>query len=270
MNALRGAMGGVAALCLLSEAAGGVRQAPSFAERVRAQTVLERVQYAHQIGASRPFEEAVSQGLIERKVRNYLRKSLALERDFKTPVTGAMLDREAERIATGTRMPGRLREIYRALGNDPTLVRECFVRPILVDRLVRNFVGAENWDAWWTDAGARLDPGALVIPPQTATALPQPREGADPAMADLASAPLSSADLPSADRSSIQPAASGGCDPAGAWDDGALTIPPNGRYGHTAIWTGNTVIFWGGAENSGGRYDPLTDTWLPTSRINAP
>lgn len=38
-----------------------------------------------------------------------------------------------------TRMPERLRELYAALGNDLLLIQECLVRPVLVDRLSRNF-----------------------------------------------------------------------------------------------------------------------------------
>jgi N-acetylneuraminic acid mutarotase len=47
---------------------------------------------------------------------------------------------------------------------------------------------------------------------------------------------------------------------------------PAARYFHTAVWTGREMIVWGGwsstangSLNSGGRYDPITDRWLPTS-----
>jgi hypothetical protein len=49
---------------------------------------------------------------------------------------------------------------------------------------------------------------------------------------------------------------------------------PAGRYYHTAIWTGMEMTVWGGRasggpsgtqENTGGRYDPATDAWTPTS-----
>ncbi len=43
-----------------------------------------------------------------------------------------------------------------------------------------------------------------------------------------------------------------------------------GRSYHTAVWTGTEMIVWGGqvernSENTGGRYNPATDSWLPTS-----
>lgn len=49
---------------------------------------------------------------------------------------------------------------------------------------------------------------------------------------------------------------------------------PDARYEHNAAWTGEEMIVWGGLGgtistihylNSGGRYDPATDTWRSTS-----
>jgi N-acetylneuraminic acid mutarotase len=49
---------------------------------------------------------------------------------------------------------------------------------------------------------------------------------------------------------------------------------PLSRSRHTAVWTGSEMIVWGGynvgATNTGGRYDPATDTWVVTSTTNAP
>src|SRR6185369_1690019 len=50
-------------------------------------------------------------------------------------------------------------------------------------------------------------------------------------------------------------------------------VPTTRRY-HTAVWTGSEMIIWGGltlannvttARNTGGRYNPASDSWLPTS-----
>ncbi len=54
--------------------------------------------------------------------------------------------------------------------------------------------------------------------------------------------------------------------------------PPTKRYSHTAIWTGSEMIVWGGTDgvsasvklNTGGRYDPVTDTWKATTMVGAP
>jgi len=53
---------------------------------------------------------------------------------------------------------------------------------------------------------------------------------------------------------------------------------PSKRYVHTAVWTGTKMIVWGGyggllpspVLNTGGIYDPATDTWTAMSTINAP
>ena len=111
----------------------------SFEQRVRAQEAIERVYYSHQLGTNIPFEQAVSRELLEKKVRTYLGQSAALEKFWRTPVTAEALERELERVAENTRFPERLREIYAALGHDSIVIQECFVRPLLVDRLARGF-----------------------------------------------------------------------------------------------------------------------------------
>ena len=50
---------------------------------------------------------------------------------------------------------------------------------------------------------------------------------------------------------------------------------PSGRFAHTAVWSGSEMIVWGGSGdadpvNSGGRYNPVTDSWTATSTTNAP
>lgn len=46
---------------------------------------------------------------------------------------------------------------------------------------------------------------------------------------------------------------------------------PAARYDHTAVWTGTEMIIWGGSDgggtvmNSGGRYYPGSNNWLPIS-----
>jgi len=55
----------------------------------------------------------------------------------------------------------------------------------------------------------------------------------------------------------------------------ATAIEPGPRDYHTAVWTGNEMIVWGGehdnvALNSGGRYNPATDVWTAITTTNAP
>lgn len=126
----------------------GIARSPAFdltfERRLEAQAAIERVYYSHQIGVTLPFDQAVTREILEKKVRNYLKQSVALDRYWHTPVSGEMLRAEAQRIARGTRMPERLSELYAALGDDPLLIQECLVRPVLVDRLARAFFSGDQ------------------------------------------------------------------------------------------------------------------------------
>jgi len=67
---------------------------------------------------------------------------------------------------------------------------------------------------------------------------------------------------------------------ADSWLSTTTTNAPSFRVGHRAVWTGSEMIVWGGSNgggpgtrvgfNTGGRYDPSTDTWLATSTVGAP
>ena len=59
------------------------------------------------------------------------------------------------------------------------------------------------------------------------------------------------------------------------WRSTSTTGAPNGRYDHTAVWSGSEMIVWGGYNpngvfNTGGRYNPVTDSWRVTSITGAP
>ncbi len=49
---------------------------------------------------------------------------------------------------------------------------------------------------------------------------------------------------------------------------------PSARMDHTAVWTGTQMIVWGGYNgsylNTGGKYDPATDSWSATTTGGAP
>lgn len=58
----------------------------------------------------------------------------------------------------------------------------------------------------------------------------------------------------------------------GAWTPISLSGAPQARWGHSAVWTGTEMIVWGGQTadasgstasvlNTGGRYNPATNTW---------
>jgi N-acetylneuraminic acid mutarotase len=124
--------------------ASGAERVLSFEDRLACHEAIERVYYSHQIGATRPFEEAVPREVLERKVRTSLLQSVALEQWWRTSITAESLERELERIARNTRLPERLLEVYRALGSDSVLIQECLARPVLVDRLARSFFATDE------------------------------------------------------------------------------------------------------------------------------
>ncbi len=52
-----------------------------------------------------------------------------------------------------------------------------------------------------------------------------------------------------------------------------LSIDPSARSLHTAVWTGDRMVVWGGTTDgasTGGRYDPTGGAWTPTPSNGAP
>jgi len=66
------------------------------------------------------------------------------------------------------------------------------------------------------------------------------------------------------------------------WTPTSMLGAPSPRTGHTAVWTGSEMVVWGGVYDapgdpiqydflrSGGRYNPVTNTWTPTSLAGTP
>ncbi|HZD07375.1 MAG TPA: hypothetical protein VE176_03960, partial [Candidatus Limnocylindrales bacterium] len=106
------------------------------------QRAMEEVYWRHRIWPKeRPdpkqsLDAVMSQALLERKVTDYLRNSQALEDYWHRPITADQLQAEMERMATHTKQPEVLREIFAALGNDPFVIAECLARPVLAERLI--------------------------------------------------------------------------------------------------------------------------------------
>ena len=108
----------------------------TFAERVAYQTAIEDVYWRHRIwpktnpGPKPSLDTVMSQADIEKKVTEYLRKSLALEEYWQQPISADQLQAEMERMASDTKQPKVLRELFEALGNDPFVIAECLARPV--------------------------------------------------------------------------------------------------------------------------------------------
>jgi len=236
----------------------------TFEQRVEAQIAIERVYYSHQIGARRPFEQAAPREVIESKVRAYLERSAAWEKAGHGPVTGEALRTEWVRIERRSRLPGRLEEIYDALGRDPILIEECFVRPVLVGRAAAPAAGdvmdepvaSSCLSETWSDMSIVGAPAARFYHTVIWTGTLMVVWGGWDDLSNYVNS-------------------GGRYDPlTDSWTSTSLTGAPEARVLHTAVWTGDEMVIWGGqvgyALNTGGRYDPITDTWRATSTVGAP
>src|SRR5205814_1462933 len=64
------------------------------------------------------------------------------------------------------------------------------------------------------------------------------------------------------------------------WSPTSITSAPTARDGNTAVWTGSEMVIWGGDNldsnfnqvelNTGGLYNPSTNSWTATTLTNAP
>jgi len=213
----------------------------TFAERVAYQRAIEEVYWRHRIWPKensnpKPSLDAVmSQAQLEKKVADYLRKSQALEDYWQRPLTAEQLQVEMDRMAHHTKQPEVLRELFGALDNDPFIIAECLAKPALVDRSLTNSCEGRS--------------------KQTSR------------ICGLTIADTATYNLPT-----ISDACTGDI-----WTPTSLTSAPAPRILHTAVWTGSEMIVWGGTDlfnttdfNTGGRYNPSTDRWTPTTTDKAP
>lgn len=174
-----------------------------------------------------------------------------------------MLSRELARICRSTQDPNGLHEVFRALGNDPFLVKEIVARPVLAARLLQGRLQGEQKvsddgeedaepSGWWNEH--RAEYSSKLQNEFLAKGSGLPRIGStDEPLASTGRAPELSA--------------------GGRWEP---TLPPEGRNGHTAVWTGAETIVWGGSPgqyryfDNGAVYDPVTDAWSPMNQVDAP
>jgi hypothetical protein len=220
----------------------------SFADRVAYQRAIEEVYWRHRIwpdtnaGPKPPLNKVMSQAEIEKKVTDYLRNSQVLEDYWQRPLTADQLQAEMERMASHTKQPEVLQELFEALGNDPFVIAECLARPVLTEHLIADLSAQHQTGRFESLRTAGLHSVS------TATMLGQ-----------------AAYTLP------VIASPSGGCTDD-TWTPTTLTNAPDPRWLHTAVWTGSEMIVWGGAGslNTGGRYNPSTDSWTATSTTNAP
>ena len=129
----------------------------------------------------------------------------------------------------------------------------------------------------YLNTGGRYDPGADTWQATTLNGAPSPRRS-------HVAVWTGSAMLIWAGRDSANYFGDGfAYDPAGdGWTPMSNTGAPYGREYHTGVWTGSEMIVWGGYgcdnaacsrsnyQNTGGRYNPTTDSWTATTTAGAP
>jgi len=116
----------------------------SFEQRVACVEKVEDVYWAHRIwpehnpGAKPPRAAIVSSRQVAEYVETSLLYEAALENVWGEVLAPNQIQVEMERIARDTQYPELLLDVYAALNNDPNLVAECFVRPRLVEGILRD------------------------------------------------------------------------------------------------------------------------------------
>ncbi|MBN2382606.1 hypothetical protein JXQ70_06970 [bacterium] len=235
-----------------------------FDQRVHYQEQIERFYYEKREwpevnpGEKPSFNTAISSETISEKVADYCRKTNALHYFWDITIRSEELQAEIDRMLQNSKKPDQLKKLIRQLDDDPFLVAECFARPLLVDRIIREkysqderFQGEQMnrarvdssvprsncpFDQWWPEVRALFGVDVIVTKGDYTI--------------DWSKSPTKDTE---------------------EWEaTGIDTNTPSGRSFHSGIYTGAEVIIWGGYEgssylNSGGRYYPETDTWLTTS-----
>src|SRR5437879_3916631 len=188
----------------------------TFAERTAYQRAIEQVYWRHRIWPKerpdpKPLLDAVmSQAQLEKKVADYLRKSRALEDDWQRPITAEQLRAEMDRMAQHTKQPEVLRELFQALGDDPFVIAECLARPTFA---VRTLATVASFKEPLPASQFKVEnqmPNGLAVAAARYT-LPTISNGT-----------------------------------TGCIDNTWRPNAPDGRQGHTSVWTGSEMIVWGG------------------------
>ena len=271
----------------------------TFADRVAYQRAIEDVYWRHRIwpdtnaGPKPSLDAVMSQAQIEKKVEDYLRNSQALEDYWQRPISADQLQTEMERMASHTKQPEVLRELFEALGNDPFVIAECLARPVLTERLIADLSAQHQTGRLESLRTAELRTVSIAtMLGQVAYTLPviaSPSGGCT----DDTWTPTTLTNAPDAGSHTA------------VWTGSEMIVWGGAVFSyfqhrrkiqsqhrqldshqhhqcarcpdrHTAVWTGSEMIVWGGEpeyqieSNTGGRYDPGTDSWTATSTTNAP
>lgn len=105
---------------------------------------IERVYYAHRLGNKPPFEQLLPPALVEKRITKDLRKEAVLKKVYGIEITAAMVEAEFTRIDATTRAPDVLAELKAALGNDQTRFARAVVKPMVVERTLRDRIANDD------------------------------------------------------------------------------------------------------------------------------
>ena len=253
------------------------RQPLTIEERAECHLAIEQVFWRHRTWPAenrspKPrLKDILSADRVRQQAVDVLAKSAALGVLGRDPVTPARLQAEMDRIARSTRDPKMLAELFAAVENDPYLIAECLVRPLVADSALRS---------WYQgNSSARVPRGGSA--PFAWHDSIDGEEPSDAAGDGSAEAPVAATersvqpfddwweDAGGRFKSSVETAVGRyqlpGPGPASCIDD--TWTPTNvlpELLGHESMWTGSEMIIWG--QNSGSRYNPATDTWRPIDR----
>jgi N-acetylneuraminic acid mutarotase len=274
-------------------------------QRVEAQAAVERVLWSHRTwpennpGRKPPLAAVMPASEIRAKVADAARMSNGAEQFSGRAITGAQLQAEIDRQAAHTRAPDVLRELWAALGDDPHVIAEVLARPVVASRMLRAWYAslrrAEPFDAWWRSVAPHIS--GYVSEPHVSYRLPaidlrnaaSRAAGAWSPTHALPEANLGITGVWTGSEMIVWGGTEAGAskfnsgdryDPAtDTWQTTSGVGAPMPRRQHSAVWTGTEMIVWGGCGlldedfcqiNTGGRYDPMTDTWRATRTAGAP
>jgi N-acetylneuraminic acid mutarotase len=292
----RAALLALAGIALWASAA-WAREPLDFDQRVACRQAIEEVRWQHRIwpaenaSAKPPLAAVLPQDAIERDVEQTLRLSGALERFWSRPVSASDLTAELGRIFRDTRDPEQLDDLVRALDRDGYLLAECLARPLLVERLARAYFEADerlgggdarpSFDEWLAGLDPALEHAPMTAPEDwTGWQLPELGGGAGDSWTPTAALPESTIGITAVWTGTEMIVWGGGrntgsrYDPlTDTWTSMAMIGAPSPRRDHAAVWTGTQMVVWGGCGQStefcelgsGGRYNPLDDSWTPTA-----
>ncbi len=135
---LRPGLAVLLALLLAGCRAGAPPSTPAVdADYLACRTAIERVYYSQREEAP-PFEQVFTPEVMQKRVAEELLKERLLAEVFNQRISDDELSMEWDRIRQTTQAPQVLAQLEAALGNDPARIKACLVKPILVDRFLRD------------------------------------------------------------------------------------------------------------------------------------